>query len=248
MPIKQRVRSPRYPSLSLPEAEAAVKKIFDKDGMNPVDRDSAVQHIGYSSLNGASATALASLKQFGLTSDAGKRMLQVTSLALDLIEPESDADRTDALKAAAFNPDLFASLNERFPETIPSENNLRAHLLRQEFTSAAVKVVVPAYLETCEYLSQHDVSERSGRSESAVQESPGISPQEQPAMEQNLATTAPRAPAIQPVVAGSKRMIFDAIEGEVAFTYPDNLSEDSIEDLEEWFALVVKRLRRAAKH
>lgn len=248
MSIKQRVRSPRYPSLSLPEAEVAVKKIFDEDGMNPVDRESAVQHLGYSSLNGASATALASLKQFGLTSDAGKGMLQVTPLALDIIEPESDVDRADALKAAAFNPDLFASLNERFPETIPSESNLRAHLLRQEFTSAAVKVVVPAYLETCEYLNQHAVSERSGHSESAVQESPEISAQEQPAMEQNLVTTAPQASVIQPPVVGSKRMIFDAIEGEVAFTYPDNLSEDSIEDLEEWFALVAKRLRRAAKH
>lgn len=227
----------------------AVRKIFDEDGMNPVDRESAVQHIGYSSLNGASATALASLKQYGLTSDAGKGMLQVTSLALDIIEPESDADRADALKAAAFNPDLFASLSERFPETIPSESNLRAHLLRQEFTSAAVKSVVPAYLETCEYLVHHAVSERSSHSDNAVRESPEISSQEQPAMDQNLTTTAPPAASTShAALTGSKRMIFDAIEGEVAFTYPDNLSEDSIEDLEEWFALVAKRLRRAAKH
>ena len=226
----------------------AVRKIFNEDGMHPVDRESAVQHIGYSSLNGASATALASLKQYGLTSDAGKGMLQVTSLALDLIEPESDEGRADALRAAAFNPDLFASLNERFPETIPSESNLRAHLLRQEFTSAAVKVVVPAYLETCEYLSQHAVSERSSHSENVVQESSEISSQEQPAMDQNITTPTITTPTERAVVAGDKRMIFDAIEGEVAFTYPDNLSEDSIEDLEEWFALVAKRLRRAAKH
>ena len=248
MVIKQRTRSPRYPSLSLSEAEAAVKKIFNEDGMNPVDRESAVQHIGYSSLNGASATALASLKQYGLTSDAGKGMLQVTSLALDLIEPESDENRVDALRAAAFNPDLFASLNDRFPETIPSESNLRAHLLRQEFTSAAVKVVVPAYLETCEYLSQHAVSERSSHSENVVQDSPEISSQEHPTMDQNITTLTAATPTERAVVAGDKRMIFDAIEGEVAFTYPDNLSEESIEDLEEWFALVAKRLRRAAKH
>ena len=175
-------------------------------------------------------------------------MLQVTALALDLIEPESDVGRADALNIAAFNPDLFASLKERFPEKIPSESNLRAHLLRQEFTSAAVKVVVPAYLETCEYLSQHAVSERSGLEDDVVEESPEISSKEPPTMDQNTITSVPPAPTNRVIPVGDKRMIFDAIEGEVAFTYPDNLSEDSIEDLEEWFALVVKRLRRAAKH
>lgn len=248
MIAKQRVRSPRYPAVSLPEAERMVNEVFQKDGMNPVDRESAVQHIGYSSLNGASATALASLKQYGLINDAGKGMLQVTALALDLIEPESDVGRADALNIAAFNPDLFASLKERFPEKIPSESNLRAHLLRQEFTSAAVKVVVPAYLETCEYLSQHAVSERSGLEDDVVEESPEISSKEPPTMDQNTITSVPPAPTNRVIPVGDKRMIFDAIEGEVAFTYPDNLSEDSIEDLEEWFALVVKRLRRAAKH
>ena len=247
MPIKQRTRSPRYPAVSIQEAERMVRSIFEKDGMNPVDRESAVQHMGYSSLNGASATALASLKQYGLTSDAGKGMLQVTPLSLDLIEPESDAGRADALRAAAFNPSLFASLRERFHDAVPSDSNLRAHLLRQEFTSAAVKVVVPAYLETCEYLLENAVSERNGLPSETMPESFETSSEEPSSMHQS--SIAPDSPAHHRAIpTGDKRMIFDAIEGEVAFTYPDNLSEDSIEDLEEWFALVAKRLRRAAKH
>ena len=44
MIAKQRVRSPRYPAVSLPEAERMVNEVFQKDGMNPVDRESAVQH------------------------------------------------------------------------------------------------------------------------------------------------------------------------------------------------------------
>ena len=248
MPIKQRVRSPRYPSISLPVAESLVKTIFEKDGMNPVDRESAVQHIGYSSLNGASATVLASMKQYGLTTDAGKGMLRVSALALDLIEPQSEQGRSEAIEVAAFTPDLFASLRERFPDSVPSDSNLRAHLLRQEFTSAAVKAVVPAYLATCEYVASTEESERSGRAENSVSESFQDETEESRQMTPNEATAAPKMGSNNTTPLGEKRMIFDAVEGEVLFTYPDNLSEESIEDLEEWFALVAKRLRRAAKH
>ncbi|MCY0092638.1 hypothetical protein [Hoeflea ulvae] len=247
MKIKQRVRSPRYPAISLQEAEEMVRRIFEKDGMNPVDRESAVQHMGYSSLNGASATALASLKQFGLTSDAGKGMLQLTTLALDLIEPESEEGRAKAIQAAAFTPDLFSSLRQRFPETVPSEGNLRAHLLRQEFTSAAVKSVVPAYLQTCEYVAAAGESEETRNDDIVESESPRSEKQEADRMSQN----APQDYVQQANTSAPgqvKRMVFDALEGEVMFTYPDNLSEESVQELEEWFALVAKRLRRATKH
>lgn len=247
MPIKQRSRSPRYPSLSLAEAERMVKAIFEKDGMNPVDRESAVHHIGYTSLNGASATALASLKQYGLTMDAGKGMMQVAPLALDLIEPESDEGRAEALLTAAFTPDLFSSLREKFPDSVPSEGNLRAYLLRQEFTTAAVKTVVPAYLDTCEYVANAVETESNGITSDLEPESPSPDKLESN-VDQVPASGAAPVQTKSAAALGSKRMIFDAMEGEVEFTYPDNLSEDSIEDLEEWFALVTKRLRRAAKH
>lgn len=243
MTVNVRVRSPRYPSLSLQEAERMAKAIFAKDGMNAVDRESAVQHIGYSSLNGASATALASLKQYGLTEDAGKGMLKLTKLTLDLIEPESERSRSDALLAAAFAPDLFASLREKFPEKVPSQSNLRAYLLRQEFTSAAVKSIVPAYLETCDYVTSPEVSERSGHPEKMVQESNYRTKMEAPNM-----TISPQANEFETdAPPAGRRMVFDTEEGEVMFTYPDNLSGESVQDIEEWFALVAKRLRRASK-
>lgn len=247
MDEKQRVRSPRHPSISLREAEDAARKIYSKDGMNPVDRESAVQHLGYSSLNGASATALASLKQYGLVTDSGKGMLRLSELALDLLEPESDEGRAVALKTAAFSPDLFAALRERFPDSVPSESNLRAHLIRQQFTVTAVKAVVPAYLETCEYV----------RSEKAVEsvDSVGSSEKEgtKSSAQENALSSDPGTSGVTHLLApnspkrSNRRMIFDVQEGEVEFTYPENLAADSVDDIEEWFALVVKRLRRSTK-
>lgn len=151
--MAERVRSPRYPSISLGEAEELARKAYGSDGMNAMDREVAVKHMGYSSLNGASAQALASLKQYGLISEAGKGMVRLTDLALDVIEPQSESAKRDALRQMAFRPDLFAGLRERFPGTVPSESNLRAHLVRQQFTQAAIRNIVPAYLGTCEYVA-----------------------------------------------------------------------------------------------
>jgi hypothetical protein len=242
----QRSRSPRYPSISLKEAVTMARKIYDRDSTHAIDRESAVQHIGYSTLNGASATALASLKQFGLTADTGKGMLRLTDLALDILEPQSDAEFRAGLAAAAFAPDLFASLRERFPDRPPSESSLRAHLVRQGFTATAVKSIVPAYLETYEYAESLKETESHSHTPTGVQESALYQSDEDTPMTPNLPSVVPGAPMAQPVPpVGIRRMVFDTEEGEAMFTYPDDLSEDSVDDLEAWFALVVKRLRRA---
>lgn len=221
------------------------RKIYDRDSTHAIDRESAVQHIGYSSLNGASATVLASLKQFGLTTDTGKGMLRLTDLALDILEPQTDADFRAGLATAAFAPDLFASLRERFPDRAPSESSLRAHLVCQGFTSTAIKSIVPAYLETHEYAASLKEIESHGQPPAWVQESVSEQRDEAPFMTPNLPSVIPNAPVPQAMPpAGTRRMVFDTEEGEAMFTYPDDLSEASVDDLEAWFALVVKRLRR----
>lgn len=221
------------------------KKIYENDSTHAIDRESAVKHIGYSTLNGASSTVLASLKQYGLTVDSGKGMLRLTDVALDIVEPESDEAYRLALMVAAQAPDLFASLQERFSGKAPSESTLRAHLVRQGFTATAIKSIVPAYLDTHEFAASLKETESHGHPSTWVQESVQEQRDEGPAVTPNLPTVIPNAPVsryLPPV--GVRRMVFDTEEGEAMFTYPDDLSEASVDDLEAWFALVVKRLRR----
>lgn len=238
--------------MNLGEAIDLARRIFRNDGMHPLDRESAVQHIGYKTVNGASATALASLKQFGLTADAGTGMLRLTDLALDILEPTSDEAERAALLVAASSPDLFSSLRERFPDKPPSESNLRAHLIRQGFTAAAVKSIIPAYLGTHEFVSN---LEATGESAQVLEKSDNPTsnlqveghPQRGNADQAGATSHLLSAFAASGASTGMRRMVFDTEEGEAVFTFPDGLSEASIDDLEEWFALVVKRLRRSSK-
>ncbi|MCT8161258.1 hypothetical protein [Pseudoruegeria sp. SHC-113] len=162
-----RQRSPRYPSYAVGDAIDYARKIYNGDGMHPMDREVAVRHLGYTSLNGASATALGGLKQYGLTIDAGKGMVKLTDLALDIIEPVDNESRDKAIQIAAFSPALFHSLRERFPDRAPSPENLRGHLIREGFTKSAVPSVIEAYLATCEYVEKTEELESHGIAESS---------------------------------------------------------------------------------
>ena len=250
--MEQRARSPRYPSIPLGEAVDLARRLFAGDGMNAVDREVAAGHIGYSGINGASAQALASLAQYGLTETSGKGQLRLTGLALDIIEPNGDVERAKSLHQAAWTPKLFSDLRERFPNTTPSEANLRAHLIRQHFQTSALKSVIPAYLRTCEYLVEEGVSESHGHTPTPGVDSQSNQPlRGSPNMESQPHTrqaVAPPPHPVDPPQAGVRREVFGLEEGgEVVITLPNRrLSTESIEDLDAWMQIVARKLRRMA--
>lgn len=245
--MTERIRSPRYPSISLREAEVLAQKLYDKDGTNTVDREVAVKHMGYTTLNGASATILATLNQYGLTGGAGKGMVRLTEAAIDILEPHTEASRRQALALAARAPSLFSELFEQFPGKV-SESALRAYLVRQGFKTPALKQVVPAFLETREYVSASGESESYGETAAHLAESPRKPTAREEKQMNTHQTVAPAPPLSTPLVGKTetRRMVFDTEEGETTLTFPDGLSLESVEEIEQWLALVTKRLRRGA--
>lgn len=246
--MEQRVRSPRYPSISLAEAESLARRLFDGDGMNTVDREVAVEHMGYRSLNGASAQILASLSQYGLVDNTGKGQIKLTPLALDLIIPENAERRADALRQAALTPKLFAELSERFATSIPSESNLRAYLVRQQFQPSALKSVIPAYLATCEYIASEAGQARRMADPSVATSNANARTSDVTAEDGNSAGRVRKVETHAPfeVNVDVKREVFGLEEGEVVMTFPSNMSLESIDEIEAWLSIVTKKLRRIA--
>ncbi|TSJ64173.1 hypothetical protein FO470_02455 [Starkeya sp. 3C] len=245
--MEQRVRSPRYPSISLDSAESLIQKLFNGDGMNTVDREVAVEHMGYKSLNGASAQILGSLAQYGLLENMGKGQVRLTSLALDIILPENSDKRAEALRQAAFTPKLFAELAERFATSTPSESNLRAYLVRQQFQPSALKAVTSAYLQTCDYL-EHESLSSARATGTALAVSAANSRTAEPTDEGQMPRPVSKASPVgigEPMGEG-RREVFGLEEGEVVMTLPARLSLDSIDEIEAWLSIVTKKLRRIA--
>src|SRR6185312_10747187 len=100
-----------------------------------------VQHLGYTSLNGAALSALSALDKYGLLERDGERY-RVAARAIEILHPESSVKKAEAIRAAAFSPALYAELAEEFPDSPPSDENLKAFLIRRGFAPSALTRVI----------------------------------------------------------------------------------------------------------
>lgn len=156
-----RGRSPGYPNLSLPEAIGRVRKVFEADRRNPIEREIVAKHIGYSGLSGAADKAIASLMHYDLLERVGKGEIRVSQLAVDILHPETDAERKAAVYKAAFAPEIFQTLHAKFPDRFSAEA-VRSFLMRSNYLDRAIEPVVSAYTETCQYLEQEGATHGAG--------------------------------------------------------------------------------------
>ncbi|MBX3595889.1 hypothetical protein [Sphingomonas sp.] len=199
-----RSNSPPHPSMSLPKSIDAVKKIFDADRRNPVDREVAAKHLGYSGKSGASDKALAALAHFGLTEKVGKGEVRVSQLAMDIMHPDpTDARSKDrALLEAGMKPQLYKELQAQFPDQV-SEGTLESYLLRIGFVDAALSPAKSAYLETLRFLEQSKVFE-SGGSEGLLEPESGL--QDKDAGDEMQDEAVLDRPTVKPPVPAAKPM------------------------------------------
>ena len=101
--------------------------------------------------------------QYELLQKSAKNEVQVSDTAVSILHPDNLAERAEALRHAAFAPRLFSELRDRFPEGVPSEQNLRSHLVKQGFSDRAIGPAINAYLQTCEFVQQSEAYESYGR-------------------------------------------------------------------------------------
>jgi len=158
-----RIKSPKYPSVSLEDAIDQVRKVYEADRKNVLSREVIASHIGYSSLSGAADKAISNLMQYGLLERVGKGQVRVSQIGEDIVEPEygKPERRTAALLEAAFSPTLFAELKSAFPDGA-SEVAVRSHLVRGGFHDRAIKPAVNSYLQNCSLIEREAASESGG--------------------------------------------------------------------------------------
>jgi hypothetical protein len=159
--VTQPVRSPSYPNMSLGEALEEVKKIERLYRNANVDREAAAKLIGYSGLSGPANKALAALAQYGLVERAGKGEMRVTARAKAILHPDHEAEKREQLRFAAFEPNLFRELQDRYPDMIPPYEGVETFLNRKGFNLSAIKPAAKAYLDTLQLLADEGASKQS---------------------------------------------------------------------------------------
>lgn len=155
-----RMRSPNYPAIPLKQAVDLIDKIFRADRTNVIDKDVAAEHMGYSGLNGRTLKLLGALSAFSLLDKVGKGKVRVSKIAVSILHGIDDAEKRDALLAAASTPALFKRIREAFDQ--PSDKTITSFLMKEGFTDAAVGPVLKSYNETNAFLAANGVTESYG--------------------------------------------------------------------------------------
>ena len=149
-----RVRSPNYPSLSLPDAIARIKQIHTSQGHLPEPREVVAKHMGYGSLNGSALKSLSSLIKYDLLEEETKGELKVSETALDILFSDGAAEKAKAISHAAKSPALFSEIFDRWQGSKPSDESLRSYLVRRQFALSAIDAVIKNFGETFDLVAR----------------------------------------------------------------------------------------------
>jgi hypothetical protein len=124
--------------------------------------------------------------QYGILEKVAKGEVRITQRTIDILHPDHPSQRAEAIKSAADSPTLFRTLDERFPDAIPSTETLRSYLTRENFNARAIGPIVAAYTKTRAFVAKEcandfGVPREKADAESGASEEAGNS--EKPASE-----------------------------------------------------------------
>ena len=157
-----RTKSPKYPNFPLSQAIDRVRKVYEADRASPLPREVIAKHFGYSGLSGASDSTIATVGQYGLLDRVGKGEMKVSQLAIDILIPESEAQKQDAINQAILSPPLFREIWNHFDQRVPSDDALRTYLLRRDFHDRAIEPVMRSFEPTVAMMKKQNESEGGG--------------------------------------------------------------------------------------
>jgi len=244
-PKKVKARSPQYPAIGLKEAFEKIESVYKKDYQNPISRIVAVSHMGYNGLNGKSLGVLSALGKYGFLDGRGDEN-KVSDLAMQIIaHPSHSPERYEALKEAASKPELFSELDSRFSGGRVSDTALRSYLLTQKFIPSAADAVIRAYRETKQFLETEasiGLSEEQECKENDIHDDSAVQP---PLSQPSVFATTASFPSLFPS-DGVRQTVFALAEGDVTITFPEELSPESVEDLESYLEIFMKKAKREA--
>lgn len=246
MAKSSRTRSPQYPAIGLREAVEKVQQVYDQDYQNKISREIVAQHMGYAGLNGKSLKVLSATTKYGLLEGRGDEV-HVSDLALQVIaHPVGSLERLEALKQASSKPILFAELDARFSGGKASDQAIKSWLLTQKFIPLAAETVLKSYKETKSFVEEEMslYNEEHGISEDDIDQ-----PNEEisvPSCGGEDALRESRKLEQDRCFENQRRAVFALAEGDVIIEYPAEMSLSSVDDLQDYIEIFLRRARRDA--
>ena len=156
------VRSPSYPALSIGDAVARARQLWDKIGKNDAPVDTVLTHWGYKPNSGGAQTMLASLKKYGLIEygRGADRRAHLTARAERIVRGRPDTPEwQQEVHDAALEPDIHKELWERLQKGADDDALKDFLKFDREFSDFAADRIVEQFHDTVTY-AKLDSSDR----------------------------------------------------------------------------------------
>ena len=240
-------RSPAYPAISLRKALERAEQLRRREGKHAVPLTSAYRAWDLGEKGSLGRQTVAALRYFGLVEYEGqgtKRLVKLTETALNILldkRPES-IERQQLVKEVALNPTIYTQMWKEWGANLPSDGTIETYLVRDNsFSETAAPELIGSYKDTLSYsgLFQPDIMSESEAGENDESGHDSDKSREKPSGDRPIYRRIKRE-----VKPGMKEDVFTLKEGDVVFQWPERISPESFQDLEDWTGLLLRKIKR----
>lgn len=147
-----RKKSPRAPTLALPDALDRVEKVYAEEGRHATPTEIVAQALGYkSATNGSAAQTIASLRYYGLLERPKEGFLAVSKDYENYKFSPEESQKQALVIGWLRTPAIFSALLEKYDGRLPSDANIRFDLIGLGFLPSGADAYVSVFRRSVEY-------------------------------------------------------------------------------------------------
>lgn len=146
-------RSPNFPSISLSDALAKARVLYDKDKRASSSLKTVLGHLGFGQqLSGSAGRVISAFRQFGLLEETGGQY-RITEAAMRIFTlSESAPERIAAIQEAAKKPAIYRDVLAQYADGLPSDAAFKDFLiLKKKFNPDSVDTFIRVFKATMEF-------------------------------------------------------------------------------------------------
>lgn len=149
-----RLKSPQYPSYSLPQAISNAHIIYRQVADSAFLRPEFAIYMGYQSGNGAADKSIGTMRQFGLLVIPAPRHLVLSRAAILYFEDVSWSNSTSTPLEMYHIPELFEQIRAHFGANYVVLDELYPFLEKLGFSDRAIKPIYHSFNETMLFIKK----------------------------------------------------------------------------------------------
>jgi hypothetical protein len=241
---EKRERSPSFPFIPL---GAAVQRLEEYDKTFPRQEPPADRTYlawGMKGDSSQSQQTLAALKAFGFVEYRGsgpKRPVVLTADGRTYLRAQQESVRAEILRRAALKPKWIAHFWGIWgTNNVPDPIRLDQLVLENGFIENTAPKFLRVYDLTIKFAGLTDSDKSTGEQATDENDFQGVD-DETPPDDQD----SPKYKRQREMRPGMKEDVFTLKEGDVILQWPETLSAESFQDLEDWTKLLLRKIKRS---